>query len=225
MAETKFYKTEKLECPSLRPREKMRIRGIRSLSDRELMALLLGTGGAGKGVMQLSGELVRFLEKSNYRINRDDLARIKGIGEAKGCLLMAVLEFARRLTGGSGIKINHPDTVQRVLFNYADRSSEFFFVLTLDGAHELIGKHIVSTGNLNRVFVHPKDVFFPAVQDNAAALVVAHNHPSGSLEPSREDREMTERLREASELLNIPLLDHIIFSKKGYYSFLEGGEI
>ena len=219
----KLYSTERLEIKNLRPREKMKDRGIESLSDRELMALLLGTGGGGKDVMQLSGELVRYLEKHDFQIGRAELAGIKGIGEAKGSLILAVMEYARRLTGGPGIKVTNPETVQKVLFNYADRSAEFFFSLTLNGAHELIGKHIVSTGNLNCVYVQPRDVFLEAVKENSAALLVAHNHPSGSLEPSREDRMMTKRLQKASRLLEIPLLDHIIFSRKGYFSFLEEG--
>ncbi|MDC7220955.1 MAG: DNA repair protein RadC [Spirochaetales bacterium] len=223
MNEIKSYKKEKWETTALRPREKMRLRGIENLSDRELMALILGTGGGGKDVMQLSEELARLMEEKDYTLKPTDLAGIKGIGEAKGCLLMAVMEYARRLTGGAGIKITSPETVQRILFNYADRSQEFFFSLTLNGAHELMGKHIISSGNLNRVYVQPKDVFVQAIKENSAALVVAHNHPSGSLEPSIEDRNMTKRLLEVSELLNIPLLDHIVFSKNGYYSFLEEG--
>jgi DNA repair protein RadC len=225
MSKAKLYKTEQMETAALRPREKMISNGIESLSDRELMALLLGTGGGGKDVMQLSGEIVRFLEKKDYRATREDLSTIKGIGEAKGCLLLAVMEYARRLTGGTGIKVTHPETVQKILFNYADRNAEFFFALTLNGAHEMISRHIVSRGNLNRVYVQPKDVFLEAVRENSAALIVAHNHPSGSLEPSREDREMTDRLKEVARLLNIPLLDHIIFSKRGYFSFLEEGLI
>ncbi|MBN2626414.1 MAG: DNA repair protein RadC [Spirochaetales bacterium] len=211
--------------PEILPREKMKSRGAGSLSDRELISLLLGTGGGGKNVMTLSGELIRLLEKRDYHINREELFQIKGIGEAKGSQILAVLEFARRLTGGSGIRIDSPETVQKILFNYIDRSSEYFFALNLNGAHELTGRHIVSTGNLNRVYIQPKDVFLEAVRENSAALIVAHNHPSGSLEPSREDLDITERLMELSRLLNIPLLDHIIFSRKGYYSFLEEGRL
>ena len=223
MNKRKSYITENPEGSNLLPREKIKARGIECLSDRELMALMLGTGGGGKNVLKLSGDLVRVLEKRDYKISREDLTGIKGIGEAKGCLILAVLEYARRLTGGPGIKVTNPETVQKVLFNYADRNSEFFFALTLNGAHELIGRHIVSTGNLNRVYVEPRDVFAEAVKENSAAIIVAHNHPSGSLEPSGEDKAMTERLRKVSRLLNIPLLDHIIFSRKGYFSFLEEG--
>ncbi len=208
---------------TLRPREKLMSHGAESLNDRELMALLLGSGCGGKDVMRLSGEIIRLLERKDFRIEPEDLKQIKGIGKAKSCLILAVHEYARRMTGDSGMKISHPETVQKILFNYAGRSSELFFTLTLNGAHELISRHIVSTGNLNRVFVQPREVFLEAIRENSAAIIIAHNHPSGSLIPSEEDKNMTRRLSEISRLLNIPLLDHIIFSRKGYYSFLEQG--
>lgn len=203
------------------PREKMRSQGVRALNDRELIALLLGTGYGGKNVMALSRDILKFIEERDYVFGWDEIGRVKGIGAARASLLMAVFEIVRRHSTGNSVKVTNPETVQKILFHYADRPREHFFVLSLNGAHELIKRHIVSTGNMNRVYIHPRDVFSEAVGDRAAALIVAHNHPSGSLEPSPEDIAMTQKLKKVACLLEIPLLDHVIFSRKGFYSFMK----
>jgi DNA repair protein RadC len=107
----------------------------------------------------------------------------------------------------------------------AGKPQEYFVVLTLSGSHAPIKFHIVTIGLLNRAAVHPREVFRPAIRDNAAAVIVGHNHPSGELEPSPEDKEVTERLREASEIIGINFLDHLIVSEKGFYSFNENKEV
>jgi DNA repair protein RadC len=207
------------------PRERLAEEGVRSLSDSDLVALLFGTGWGNKSVMSLSKEVLTFIEKKDFNFTRDDLELIKGMGRAKSSQIMAVFEMVRRHSWGNKLKITTPELVQRVLFHYTDRPNEYFFALTLNGAHELIKTHIISTGNLNRVYVQPREVFVEAIRDRAAAIMVAHNHPSGSLEPSSEDMKMTSTLKEASQMLNIPLLDHVIFSGEGYYSFLENRQI
>jgi DNA repair protein RadC len=120
-------------------------------------------------------------------------------------------------------KISCPSDIFKVLKRYATARTERFVVLTLDGAHQVIRANLVSVGLVNRTVVHPREVFYPAIIQNACAIVVAHNHPSGRLDPSPEDREITSRLREASEILGISLIDHLILSKEGYFSFLEHG--
>lgn len=210
---------------ALKPRERVSKQGIRALSDSELIALLMGTGNGNKGVMSLSKEVLNLMENRNYTFSQDDLASIKGVGNAKSSLLMAVFEIVRRHSQGNTLKVNSPEIVQKILFHYADRPKEYFFTLTLNGAHELINRHIISTGNLNRVFVSPREVFIEAIKDRSAAIILAHNHPSGSLEPSPEDIKMTRSLQSVSKLLAIPLLDHVIFSRSGYYSFVEQGNL
>jgi DNA repair protein RadC len=106
-----------------------------------------------------------------------------------------------------------------------DRQQEYFFSIPLNGAHEVINIKTVSKGILNRTIIHPREVFAEAITHRAASIIIAHNHPSGNLEPSKEDKEITYRLQKAGILLGIELLDHIVFSRKGYYSFLEEGEI
>ncbi len=122
-------------------------------------------------------------------------------------------------------KISSPSDIYPVLKKYHNKKQEHFLVLTLDGSHQVIRVNIATIGILNRAIIHPREVFIPAIKDNACSIVIAHNHPSGTLEPSKEDRDITYRLIEAGKLLGIEVLDHVIISKKGYYSFLEEGEM
>jgi len=121
-------------------------------------------------------------------------------------------------------KVSRPQDIYGALARYSRARNERFFAITLNGAHEIIKVHIVSIGLVNRTVVHPREVFITAIKDNAVALIVAHNHPTNHYESvSAEDRECTDRLRQASEILGIALLDHIVFSRSGYYSFVEHG--
>lgn len=120
-------------------------------------------------------------------------------------------------------KISSPRDIYAALARYARARNERFFAITLNGAHEIIKIHIVSIGLVNRTVVHPREVFITAIRDNATCLLAAHNHPSDHLDPSPEDRDITDRLRQASEVLGIALLDHIVFGRTGYYSFVEHG--
>ncbi|ADY13667.1 JAB domain-containing protein [Sphaerochaeta globosa] len=101
--------------------------------------------------------------------------------------------------------------------------NEYFFTVTLNGAHQIIDAHVISKGLVNRTLVHPREVFRPAILDNSTAIVIAHNHPSGNLEPSAEDKDVTFRIRQAGDLIGIRVLDHLIFSQNGYFSMLESG--
>jgi DNA repair protein RadC len=123
------------------------------------------------------------------------------------------------------VRIGSPADAVRALCPYARKRTEHFLVLTLSAVHEVIGIRIVSIGTLNSSPVHPREVFWWAIRDNAQSVIVAHNHPSGICDPSAEDREMTVRLGEAGKLMGIEVLDHIIFSARGYYSFQEGAGI
>jgi DNA repair protein RadC len=123
------------------------------------------------------------------------------------------------------IKVTNPEDIYQALTRYHRKRKENFLVLTLNGAHEIISIRIISIGIVNRSIVHPREVFIEAIKDSAAAIVVAHNHPSGNTEPSEEDREVTGRLVEAGKVLGINVLDHVIFGKHGYYLFLEKGKL
>lgn len=118
-------------------------------------------------------------------------------------------------------KISSPSDTYPVLKKYHNKKQEHFLVLTLDGSHNVIRINIVTIGILNRAIVHPREIFITAIKDNSASIIIAHNHPSGNLEPSREDRDITKRLCQVGQIIGIEVLDHVIISKKGYYSFLE----
>jgi DNA repair protein RadC len=125
-----------------------------------------------------------------------------------------------------GVKIAYPSDAAIILKRFEGRRQEHFIALTLDAAHEVISGYVVTLGLANRTIVHPREVFYPAIKDNATAIIVAHNHPSGNCEPSLEDRNVTRRLYDAGRLLGIEVLDSLIVGENGgYYSFLEKGEL
>ena len=208
-----------------RPREKLLRSGPEVLSDAELLAVMIGTGTGGRGVGWVAAEVLTLLDETNCRIAPSELRKIRGVGPARAAGISASMEFARRRLCPSHRRINQPADVVPLVSHFADRRQEHFLCLALNGAHEVIATRVVSLGLVNRTIVHPREVFADPLQDRAAAVVVAHNHPSGNVEPSDEDRAITQRLSASGETLGIRLLDHVIFSEAGYYSFLEHGEI
>ncbi len=204
-----------------RPREKLVERGPEGLSDLELVALLLGSGNQQDDVLQLSRKVLSAVDKG--RISIQDLTTIPGIGKAKATLLAASLEFSRRRIRPQGTKIRSGADVYPLVRHLATRKQEHFISISLNGAHEVIETRIVTIGLLNTTQVHPREVFADAIAERACAIIVSHNHPSEVLEPSKQDEEVTTRLKAAGELLGIPLLDHVIFGSQGYFSFQEVG--
>jgi len=207
-----------------RPREKLQNRGAQALSDLELMAILLGSGTPQHDVMSLAEKAVKVADKTNAKPSLDDLLAIDGIGPAKAGLIAAALEFARRRIKPEGIKIAFPPDVLPLIQHLADRKQEHFICISLNGGHEVLAVRTVSVGLVNQSQVHPREVFADPITDRATAVIVAHNHPGGSLHPSKEDMKITRQLKKAGEILGISLLDHIIFNARGYYSFLENGD-
>lgn len=208
-----------------RPREKLLASGPEHLSDGELVAILIGCGTKGAPLGQVAAAVLELFDRRNERVELGELMAIRGMGATKATQIAAALEFARRRLCPGPRKIAYPADVLPLIGHYADRSQEHFLCASLNGAHEVLNLRVVSIGLLNRTIVHPREVFADPLKERAAAVVVAHNHPSGSVEPSSEDREVTRRLKEAGETLGIELLDHIVFSARGYYSFLEHSEI
>ena len=208
-----------------RPRERLCSYGPAALGDHELISILLSTGARNRPVTQVAAEVLRVLDRNGSRTEIEDLLAIRGLGPAKATAITAALELARRILCPGKSLISFPTDVIPLVSHYSDRKQEHFLCLSLNGAHEVIATRVVSVGLVNRALVHPREVFAEPVNDRAAAVVVAHNHPSGHVDPSREDREVTERLSAAGRTLGIQLLDHIIFSTEGYYSFLENGAL
>lgn len=208
-----------------RPREKLQQKGAEGLSDLELMAILLGRGIKGHDVLTVADRILKALDGNKGQVNLEELQKIEGVGLAKATLIAAALEFARRRIRPEGLRISFPADVIPLIHHYADRKQEHFVCISINGANEVIANRVVSVGLVNRTQVHPREVFADPIIDRASAIIIAHNHPSGGLTPSKEDIEITGQLKSAGETLGIRLLDHIIFNYKGHYSFLENGEL
>jgi DNA repair protein RadC len=207
-----------------RPREKLLARGARALSDQELLAILIGKGTPGMDVMTLAGKLVKVVDEKGLELHSDDLLQFDGVGDAKATLILAAIEFARRRIKPEGTKIETPADILPLIRHYADRKQEHFISTSINGANEVMNIRVVSIGQVDRTSVHPREVFADALTDRASGVIVAHNHPAGSLEPSVWDVEITKQLKAAGEVVGVALLDHIIFNRTGYYSFLESGK-
>jgi len=208
-----------------RPREKLLHKGAAALSDQELLAVLLGKGTRDTDVMTLAGKLAKVIDKKGLAVAAEDLRAFDGVGDAKAALLLAALEFARRRIKPEGTRIKTPADLLPHVRHYADRKQEHFLCASINGANEIINIRVVSIGLIDRAPVHPREVLADAPADRASAVIVAHNHPAGGVEPSAADVEATKQLKAAGAVMGIALLDHIIFNRSGYYSFLEAGRL
>ncbi len=214
-----------------RPREKLLQRGAEALSDAELLALVLRTGDAASGMSALDHArllLTRFGSlRELARATISELCLVKGIGPAKAAELQAVFQIARRF-GTEVLRPGERFTSSAEVFRHyherlRDHKREVFLALLLDGKNRVIREVQVSEGSLTASIVHPREVFAPVVRESAAAVLFIHNHPSGDPTPSREDLEITTRLREAGELMGVRVLDHIIIGSGEYVSFVDRG--
>jgi len=208
-----------------RPREKLREMGAQALSDPELIAVLLRSGIKGQEVRTLAAEVGRLLTEKRGSISFQDLTRIKGIGLAKAAQILAGFELARRHMFKETVKITGARDVLPLLADIAGKQQEYFLCISLNGANEVIEKRVVTVGLLDKSQVHPREVFADVLADRAAAVILAHNHPSGELKLSDSDLKIHEQLSEAGKIVGIRILDHIIITKKGYFSFQESGLI
>jgi DNA repair protein RadC len=214
--------------PELRPRERLLTAGPSALSDGELLGLLFGIGSREKTAVELAGEVISAAGGLHglYDVSVHELTEVNGIGEAKACIILAALELGRRIgqvrNPGRPV-ISSPADVDRLLRGrIANLDRENFVVVLLNTKNEVTDTPLVSVGTLSASLVHPREVFKPAIRASAASVILAHNHPSGEVEPSREDREVTKRLKESAKILGIEVLDHVIVGD-GYYSMKEHG--
>lgn len=211
-----------------RPREKMAANGAAVLTDAELIAILLRTGTAEKSAIDIASEMTADggLYKRLAGITRlNELTNIKGLGQAKAATVLAALEIGRRIASAKPLEKIHLSCPQDVAdflmprLRYA--AKEQFVVILLNSKNKVIGTEVVSEGSLSSSIVHPREVFAPAMLHHAAAIMVAHNHPSGDPKPSLEDEEVTRMLSRSGKVLGIPMIDHVIIGDGNYYSFLE----
>jgi len=226
--------------PDARPREKLLARGAAALSDAELLALLLRTGIAGKGVLQMAEELLRLKSATAegdgpgfggmaglLTATADDLKRVKGLGPAKRAEIVAVLELARRAMAQQlqeRTVLADPAAVKHYLqLHLAARAHEVFAVLFLDAQNRLLALEELFRGTLTQTSVYPREVVIHALHHQAAAVVLAHNHPSGTVQPSRADEALTQTLKAALALVDVRVLDHIIVAPGQALSMAELG--
>lgn len=217
-----------------RPREKMERLGAERLTEAELLALVLRSGdsASGRSAVDLGRELLVSLEglEGIARLSLAELKRFKGIGLAKGASILAAFELGKRASsddgGWEGKGFRGPDDIFRHFrHRLAGLMKERFYTVLLDTKNKILREVLISEGSLTQSVVHPREVFLPAVRDSAASVILVHNHPSGDPSPSREDHEITRRLRKGGELLGINVLDHVIIGRLDYYSFAASGTL
>jgi DNA repair protein RadC len=204
----------------LRPREKLRARGPAGLADAELLAVVLGSGAAGRSALRIGRHLAR---RSPSELSAWSSARwmlVPGVGPARAAALVAAFELGRRAAAGvpGGAAIRGPEDVLAQVRDLSHARKEHFVVLLLNARHEMQCRETVSIGSLNASIVHPREVFQPAILHSAAAVVLVHNHPSGDPEPSEEDLSITRRLVQVGEVVGISVLDHVIVAARGLVS-------
>jgi len=190
-----------------RPREKLRERGVSALTDEELVAAILGMGTAGIDVRTMAKQVAGLIREHRDALTLEHLQAVPGMGLAKAAQILSAFELARR----------------HLVADIAGKSQEHFVCISLNGANEVIEKRVVTIGLLDQSPVHPREVFADVIQDRAAAVIFAHNHPNGDPQPSDSDRRTHDQLTEAAKILGLRVLDHVIVTKKSHYSFQESG--
>lgn len=204
-----------------RPREKLIEKGAQTLTDNELLAVLLGKGTQKHDVLSLSRKIIKIIDRKGINITAEDILNVEGIGTAKAALITAAFEFVRRRIMPEGLKIKFPADVVPLIRHYGDRKQEHFICVSINGANEVMSVRVITIGLINKSHVHPREVFADVISERASAVIIAHNHPVGELAPSEDDIEITNQIKAAGKVLGINLLDHIIFNGKSYYSFAE----
>lgn len=202
------------------PREKLNRKGVSSLTDIELLQAIIGSGTKGSDFKQIARNLNAVINNAGIEnLTMDNVKAIKGIGVAKATVVFAALEFWRRkFEKQTRPLIDSTESAVGQLEFIRSKKQEYLVMLTLDGASRMINMHTISIGTLTASLVHPREVFALALEDRANTIIIAHNHPSGSLVIGDKDKEVTQRIREAGELMGIRLDDHIIVTRESFVS-------
>ncbi|MFD1257471.1 DNA repair protein RadC [Mucilaginibacter terrae] len=211
-----------------RPREKLNAQGRRALSDAELIAILIGSGSRDESAVELSKRILHYYDNDLQRLGKAsvaELSKFKGIGEAKAISIIAALELGRR-RGDTEVKapevINGSRSVYHVLRRHlVDLNHEEFWILLLSRSCKIIAKELISKGGLSGTVADPKIIFHIALQHQASSIILAHNHPSGNLKPSQQDIDLTRKIHAAGRILDIGVLDHLIITDGGFFSFAD----
>ena len=213
-----------------RPREKLSAQGRRALTDAELIAILIGSGSRNESAVELSKRILHHYDNDLNKLGKasiNELSNFKGIGEAKAISIIAALEIGRRR---NDFETKTPDTIlsSKDAYNImrrllVDLNHEEFWIILVGRSQKVLAKELISKGGLSATVVDPKVIFGMALQHQSTGIIMVHNHPSGSLKPSQEDLHLTKKLSEAGKLLDIKVLDHLIISDNGFYSFADEG--
>ena len=208
-----------------RPRERLKQNGVEALSNSELLAVILQKGTHKENVIDMSN---RLLAKHSFdslsECSLIELKDIPGIGEAKAMQIIALFELSKRIKGGSiaeKVVSNSEDIAKYYMEKLRDKKKEHFIAVFLDSRNKIIKDEVISVGTLNASLVHPREVFKEAIKHSANSIILVHNHPSGDCEPSAEDQEVTKKMKQASEIIGIKLLDHVIVSGTNLISILK----
>lgn len=213
-----------------RPREKLLLNGAEVLSDSELLAILIHNGSKEKSAVDLAKDILK-LSKDNLaelgKLSVKELLKIKGIGEAKAVTIAAALELGRRRQATNPLQkitvTSSSDIAEYLTIKLRDYRHEVFGVLFLNRANKINHFEIISEGGITGTVADPRIILKKALEEDAVSIILCHNHPSGSLKPSRADEELTLKIKEASKFFDIRILDHLIVSDSGYYSFADEG--
>jgi len=202
-----------------RPREKLQRKGVRALSDFELLEVMIGNGNGSTDVGNIARQIQKLLQKGAQDVNYEALTNLHGVSSGHAGRIIASLELAKRHL----IRDTHPlktqtDILARIA-SIRPKQQEYFVCLSLDGGDRLIAQRTVTVGTLDTVLAHPREVFSDPIVDRAASIIVVHNHPSGNVYPSTKDSSLTQQLVAAGQVLGVPLRDHLIVSTTEYFSF------
>ena len=213
-----------------RPRERLLNNGVENLNNEELLSILLQTGTKDISVKTISLNLLKYVKNINNlkTITYKELINIKGIGLAKACKILAMIELSKRMETNyiNNTKLNNPDVVYKYFKNILnDKKQEYFYCIYLDNSKKVIENKLIYIGTINESIVHPREIFKYAYQLSASSIICVHNHPSGNLNPSNNDIVITNNLKQIGNLLGIKIVDHIIITNSGYYSFLANSQI
>jgi len=215
-----------------RPRERLIEKGVETLSNEELLAIIFKTGTKGNSAKDLSCEFLSKVGniKNLNNINYEFLNKFKGIGKSKACDLLATIELGKRINREVDTIKNVKLTNSEIVYKFyrekiGDKKQEHFYCIYLDNGKKIINEKLLFIGTINYSLVHPREVFKEAYLLGASAIICIHNHPSGNPIPSRQDYEITNNLIEVGKILGVKVVDHIIICKNNYYSFLENDDI
>ncbi len=207
-----------------RPRERFLKKGPEALSKSDLLAILLGSGIKGTNVQELSQQIIKKFGKNFLNITVDDLQGIPGIGQAKALQIASAISLVKRFYADdqtNEIKISNSQDVISLTYDLRNKKKEHLVCLYLNARNILLKKEVVSVGLLDKTLLHPREIFYPATELNAAGVILTHNHPSGDATPSKSDIQIVEKIAQAGEIMGIPVIDFVIISEKGSYSFYE----